>query len=629
MTQTSFIYPFTAVLGQTSFKLALKLAAVNPLVGGVLISGPRGSAKSTLAKSLSTLLPQRAANGSPFVNLPLGTTEEMLIGSLSLNKVVEQQKVDFQPGLLAKAHGGILYVDEVNLLPDNLVDQLLDVAASGVNYVERDGVSHQHDAKFVLIGTMNPDEGELRPQLTDRFGLFVQLSNQFDVQDRIEVVTRREAFDQNPAEFIASYQQSQQDLQQQIEQAQQLLSDVQCDMALRKTIAQRCYDAQLDGLRGDIVWLQAARAHAALQGRTEVTEEDIFMVESFVLDHRRQQGGQPPSSSSQSSSSQNQPPSSSQRQPDTDHGEKKFQRPKAKDDSTHNRPQSLPEPDNSKGPASKSNYDSDNKQNSGNKHSSGNTKENQDWGALPPKAQKFEALSITDYAVTPSLKTQQQAGVKSSQAVRSFTSSAQTGDALGRKADTESSQKPHWFKTLAANAGQWPLQRWVWQPKRSARLVMHLFLLDTSGSVLSNQQFNLAKSLILKQARQAYLKREQVSIVGFGNDQSQLLLPMRRAPKNISDFLESIKAGGGTPFVQAVQHAVKIQQRCLLQQSKVQLHSYIITDGRVRLDETLPMLQGRVTVIDIENSAVKRGVAEKISQRLQAQYIPLAQLNAL
>ena len=209
-------FPFTAVAGQSSFKLALILALIDPAIGGVLVSGPRGCAKSTLARGMVDIMPVNSSvediQEAKFVTLPLGATTDMLVGTLSLSHVLSEQSVQFQPGLLSRAHNGVLYVDEVNLLSDHLVDLLLDVSASGVNIIERDGISHQHAASFVLLGTMNPDEGELRPQLQDRFGLSVQLGNRYSVSERIEIVRLRETFDADPQAFIEQQTQQQQAL---------------------------------------------------------------------------------------------------------------------------------------------------------------------------------------------------------------------------------------------------------------------------------------------------------------------------------------------------------------------------------------------------------------------------------
>ncbi len=282
-------YPFAAIVGQQRLKTALLVCAVDSGIGGVLISGPRGTAKSTLARSVADLI-----DGGNFVNLPLGCSEEKLIGTLDLEKALQGNAVEFEPGLLAKAHGGILYVDEVNLLADHLVDALLDTAASGVNQVERDGISHEHAADFVLIGTMNPDEGELRPQLLDRFGLLVELDNRFTVSERQQVMQQRLAFDDNPETFCKQFAAEQQQLAEKLQTARQQLASVTVSTDMQTMIAELCGEAQVEGLRADIALYRAARAHAALQGRDTVAAEDIEAVQEFVLAHRRKHSPQTP-----------------------------------------------------------------------------------------------------------------------------------------------------------------------------------------------------------------------------------------------------------------------------------------------------------------------------------------------
>lgn len=276
------IFPLAAVVGADDLKLALCLAAIDPLIGGVLIEGPRGMAKSTLARGLADLL----AAGH-FVTLPLGATEERLIGTLDLDAALSEGQVRFSAGLLAKAHGGVLYVDEVNLLPDHLVDVLLDVAASGVNYVERDGLSHQHPARFVLIGTMNTEEGELRPQLLDRFGLNIVLEQRPRPEQRVEIIRRRLAFDTDPQGFMQHWAASQEALRQRCQQARTLLPQIPLDDEALNCISQRCFEAAVEGVRADLVWLRAARAHAAWQGRLHIHALDIDAVADFVLRHRQ------------------------------------------------------------------------------------------------------------------------------------------------------------------------------------------------------------------------------------------------------------------------------------------------------------------------------------------------------
>ena len=255
------------MVGADDLKLALYLTAIDPKIGGVLIEGPRGMAKSTLARGLADLL----ASGQ-FVTLPLGATEERLVGTLDLDAALSEGRAQFSPGVLAKADGGVLYVDEVNLLPDHLVDLLLDVAASGTNLIERDGISHRHSAKFVLIGTMNPEEGELRPQLLDRFGLNVALSGHTPPAERGQIIRRRLDFDSDPQGFCAEWESQQHALRERCQKARSALANIPLDDAALAQITERCFAASVDGLRADLVWLRAARAHAAWRGRTRLAK---------------------------------------------------------------------------------------------------------------------------------------------------------------------------------------------------------------------------------------------------------------------------------------------------------------------------------------------------------------------
>ncbi len=275
-------FPFTALHGQPLLQSALLLATVDPLIGGVLVEGPRGTAKSTAARALAALLP-----GGRFVNLPLSASEEQLVGSLDLEAVLQGGEVRFRPGLLARAHEGVLYVDEVNLLADGLVDLLLDVCASGVNRIERDGISHAHAARLTLVGTMNPEEGELRPQLLDRFGLFVRLDNVLPPAERQAIVRARLAFDADPAAFAARHAPAQQALAARIASARAALPQIEFSDADHERVAALCHAAAVEGVRADLVMLRAARAHAALAGRGAIDAADIDAVAELVLAHRR------------------------------------------------------------------------------------------------------------------------------------------------------------------------------------------------------------------------------------------------------------------------------------------------------------------------------------------------------
>lgn len=284
----SSVFPFAALVGQKPLQEALLLAAVDPALGGVLVTGPRGTAKSTAARALAELLPE-----GRFVTLPLGASEEQLIGTLDIERALRDGGVKFSPGLLAKAHRGVLYVDEVNLLPNPLVDQLLDVAASGVNTVERDGISHRHEARFVLIGTMNPEEGELRPQLLDRFGLAVELGNCFEAPVRQQIVKARLAFDTDSQAFRERHAREQAALAQRIHDARAQLASLDFDDAVHARVSELCIAAHVDGLRADLVMLRAARALAALEGARAIDVEHVERVAQAVLKHRRREGERP------------------------------------------------------------------------------------------------------------------------------------------------------------------------------------------------------------------------------------------------------------------------------------------------------------------------------------------------
>ena len=314
------VFPFTAIVGQEEMKLALQLNVIDPKIGGVMIMGDRGTGKSTTIRAIADLLPeivvvkddpfnshptdldimgnevkQAIIKGEklendfikiPMIDLPLGATEDRVCGTIDIEKALTEGIKAFEPGLLAKANRGLLYVDEVNLLDDHLVDILLDSAASGWNTVEREGISIRHPARFVLVGSGNPEEGELRPQLLDRFGMHAEIRTVKDPILRVKVVEERTSFDQNPELWIENYADEQSKLRENIVSAQNLLADVVIDYELRVKISEVCSKLDVDGLRGDIVTNRAAKAYAAYNGRQKVTVEDIGKIITLCLRHR-------------------------------------------------------------------------------------------------------------------------------------------------------------------------------------------------------------------------------------------------------------------------------------------------------------------------------------------------------
>ena len=314
------VFPFTAIVGQEEMKLALILNIIDPKIGGVMIMGDRGTGKSTTIRALADLLPEiEVVDGDPYnshpsdpeimgddvrllleqgksvpiakkkiqmVDLPLGATEDRVCGTIDIEKALSDGIKAFEPGLLAKANRGILYVDEVNLLDDHLVDVLLDSAASGWNTVEREGISIRHPARFVLVGSGNPEEGELRPQLLDRFGMHAEIRTVKDPEMRVQIVEQRTEFDANSPAFLVQFQPKQDGLQAKIVAAQERLKGIKIDHDLRVKISQVCSELDVDGLRGDIVTNRAAKALSAYEERTEVTVDDIRRVATLCLRHR-------------------------------------------------------------------------------------------------------------------------------------------------------------------------------------------------------------------------------------------------------------------------------------------------------------------------------------------------------
>ncbi len=315
----SVCFPFSAIVGQEEMKLAILVAAVDPSIGGVLVFGDRGTGKSTAVRALAALLPKmravadcrygcdpdnvaglceecrsRSAAGAlktcllpvPVVDLPLGATEDRVVGALDLERALSHGVKVFEPGLLARANRGFLYIDEVNLLEDHLVDLLIDVASSGENVVERDGLSVRHPARFVLVGSGNPEEGELRPQLLDRFGLSVEVKTPDDLPSRVEVVRRRDAFERDPAAFVERWKKEDERTRRRIVNGRRKLPGVEIPDTARLRAAELCKALGTDGLRGDLTLIRAARAVAALEGEAAVSDAHLRQVAASALRHR-------------------------------------------------------------------------------------------------------------------------------------------------------------------------------------------------------------------------------------------------------------------------------------------------------------------------------------------------------
>lgn len=571
-------FPFTAIVGQPRLKTALLLISIDPAIGGLLLSGPRGSAKSTMVRSLASLNQHQ-----PFITVPLGASEEMVIGSLDLDQALSQSQLAFKPGLLAKANEGILYVDEVNLLADHLVDLLLDAAASGTNLIERDGISHQHDALFSLVGTMNPDEGELRPQLLDRFGLMADVDTQFSIEQRQLVVKQRLEFDHNPDKFIEQQQATLSDLSTQLKWAIKNLPSITVSETISHQIAQRCADAHVEGFRADITMHRASRAYAALHRRREVLESDLDAIEDLVLNHRR-----------------NTPPPSTQTPPS--------------------------------GSSSAPNQPSRNTSGSTPQNSQLGSSIQGSWGAMETvTTDTHNALALPEQAKVAELPTTRP-GITT-------TTSQRKGNSISNRFLSRISMnraligtaKIDWFRSLATklSADSFQSKHLKYRYLRPRSSELKLVLLDTSASTLAGQGLGHAKGVLKELSRQAYLKRQQICILTFGNNQVSTLIKTQRAPKNIQSKLDLITAGGGTPIRQVLDHA----QHLLLGQRHQHLNCsiYLITDGRLEqsIHSHTLLSQHQVTIVDIESSRVKLGLGQQLADAISAHYLPQSALTTV
>ncbi len=565
-------FPFTAVVGQDHIKTAMMLVAIDPKLGGLLVSGPRGSAKSTLVRGFEDIL-----TDSPFVTLPLGATEEMITGSFNLKTVLQSAEIEFQPGLLNRADQGLLYVDEVNLLADHLVDLLLDSAASGISIVERDGISHQQSTQFSLIGTMNPDEGELRPQLLDRFGLMAVVSGQYTLDQRKQVAERRIAFDTDPELFAERYRKTTDAITKNIQRGRSCLNAITLSKTIRDEIAKRCDQAGVDGFRADITLLRAARAQAALRGHKRLRITHIDAVEALVFSHRVPDNQPPPPPSSNTGNCGSGSSSSS----------------------------SDPAPENS-----------------------GSSIQGA-WGAAP-----HAPLSNNRLVSSPQIKFKNRINHHPNSSVantrlrggsesRQFISEIRSGDS------NSETRKPDWRRTVA-NMRQ--VRRWKntntsfkdcleykFPVKRTRTLDM--VLLDSSASTFSGDGFSLARQVIQNISRQCYLQRRYICVVGFANDQVKTVLLPQRAPKNLDPFLQSIPIGGGTPAEQAFDCV----QRMLGQQKYqfLDCQLFLITDGRIPSRSTQHSLLQKypVTVVDIESGKIRLGLSKDLAATINADYL--------
>ncbi|GAC79867.1 magnesium chelatase subunit D [Gordonia malaquae] len=614
-------YPFSAVVGQERLKLALILSAVSPGIGGVLIRGEKGTAKSTVVRGLGPLL----GSQSRVVELPIGATEDRVVGSLDLTRVLRDGQAHFTPGLLAKADDGVLYIDEVNLLSDHLVDVLLDAAASGRVTVERDGVSHTQSARFVLVGTMNPEEGELRPQLLDRFGLVVDVAGPRDVDERVAIVTARMAFDADPAGFSGRHDAAESELAARISHARTALPDVVLPVSELRRIAGICAHLDVDGLRGDIVMARTATAHAAWRGASEVTEDDVRVAAELALPHRRRRNPFDESSMSEE-------------QLDDALG--------AGDDAASRDPDGAP-PGSPDGTPPDSPDDSPSNSSSDSSGSSSAVETSEDPDDDPPPSgggSRGPQFGTRPTGGSPRVRTFRADGVGDGDPGRRSRARSTRGSTV-RDVDFGSGTGVHLFGTVLAAArrasgdGMPSLQpgdlRGAERIGTESNLVV--FLVDLSGSMTARSRLTAVRDACVEMLRDSYTRRDRVAVVVAAGADAYVAVPPTRSVDIAVGRLAQVRTGGRTPLAEGLQRSVEVIDRS----ARVDPHRrpllVLLTDGRAtggrdagrRADEAADDVARRgisSVVVDCEQGFVRLGSAVALAQRLRAEYVPLDDL---
>jgi len=653
------IYPFTAIVGQKKMTRALILNAVCPSIGGVLIRGEKGTAKSTAVRALAGILPEiEVVLGCPFncnpheyeclcpvcnaklkqgislptvkrkikvIDLPLGATEDMVLGTLDFEYAVKKGKRCFSPGLLAAAHRGILYIDEVNLLNDHIVDVILDAAGMGKNIVEREGLSFMHRAEFILIGTMNPEEGELRPQLLDRFGMCIQIEGVKGPDERVRLLKQRECFDNNSADFNAGYQSRQDELSQKIMHARERLSSVRISEKMVQLCSKLALDAFVAGHRADILMRKTALSIACYEGREEVTEEDVNKSADLVLFHRVRIPPTPP---------QHKHEHKERSQEETPDDEKEHKKEEKK-------PQSR-------------------KQNQMGVRAGGEEKEQKDREESRKDMSVIPAIetvfSIGDMFKIKRIPVERDRMFRKGSGRRSRT---KTPLKAGRYVMSTMQRKSNDLAMDATLRAAAPYQKWrkrhdvaiaieesdIREKVREKRIGNFIvFVVDASGSMGAGKRMIETKGAILSLLLDAYQKRDRVAMVAFKGDRAEVLLPPTSSIDLAHKLLEELPTGGKTPLCHGIFLGYQIIQSCFRKDPNIYPLLILISDGKANVSyyggrpfsEAMELAEEirddprlNTVVVDVEKwGLISLGLAQQISARMGAKYFRIEDLKA-
>ena len=613
-------YPFAAIVGQTQVKNALIYNLIDPRIGGVLLCGEKGTAKSTIVRGLAALTDQLV------VDLPLNITEDMLVGSIDFEKAVHDGVRAFSGGVLTKADGNILYVDEVNLLPDSIVSTLICAAASGENLVEREGISFRHTCNFALVGTMNPEEGKLRPQFLDRFGLYVDVVGEKDVAVRTEIIRNRMEYERDPAAFCQRWAAETQQLQQRISHARELVADIAIDPSIRSLAAKYAQQAGCEGNRCEIILTRTAATVAAWDGRNYISAEDIKEAAIYVLPHRRRE---------------DQPPQEEPRE------DEKLQNENEEKDTSQQQEDSPTKPPENDTPPQMEEQD-------GNDGDEIDTPPPQQSDGGAPDEQLVEGEEVHLISALPMIPRDRL--FRQGSGRRSKTKS---GTSKGRYAGFTQSPKPH-QKDLALDAtlrAAAPYQRSRDHTDCAVALVDSdlrykvrenhvgatiVFAVDASGSMGARKRMKETKEAILSMLLDSYQKRDKIGLVAFRKDGAQTLLDITASVDLAEKKLQALPTGGRTPLAAGIFQAWQLLRARRLKDPDILPMLVLVTDGRanrslwtedavadaVKAAELIRQDGIHAVVIDTEKDFISLHIAQQIAQAMNAAYYKVTDLQS-
>lgn len=621
------IYPFAAIVGQEQAKRAVLAALVNPRAGGLLIGGCKGSAKTLLVRSSSALLGKQQ-----LINLPLNITEDMLFGSIDIEYAVSKGAKRFAPGLLSRANGNIIYIDEANLLRSELLTAVLDTAASGINCVERDGISYSEQLQFTVIGSMNPEEGTLPSHILDRFGMYVDVQGSKEISERVEIMHRILQFEQNPQSFCNTYAKETNDLKEQLEKAQELLAEVNITEAMMTLAAQMCAQAFCAGHRAEIYLLETARALAALAGRTYILPQDMDDAAQLVLVHRMRK---PPEQ-------QEEQQENTEQEPEEDNLENQDDESQDNDD------------DDCQLPPPPSNEDEDNGQDDDDDDNEREDEDNPpDENQLAPEER---IADIDKHFKMPKmlLDLGKNRAIRRGSGKRSTT---RTDYKQGRYVRAElpkgKVEDLAFDATIRAAA---PMQKLredngcalniksedMRQKVREKRIGnTFLFAVDASGSMGARERMRAVKGAIFYMLQEAYQKRDRVGMIAFRRQAAELLLPITRSVDMAQKCLAQMPTGGKTPLADGLSKALLILSLLNKRDKEMEPVLILLTDGRanavaegddpiasaLKMAEKIREAKITALVIDTESGFIKLGLAKKIAAAMGASYYTLQNLS--